>query len=1845
MTPLLQFFNSRRRCLGMVALAALIPPGGNAAAIYGGTGDTDVRSDGTVVAATANSLLPGGSGSPALDRSSVYVFQLPDLGAVAAPFVTADFRFNFASLEGTPPNVDLYGLGRRNSPAVLAQDYYGGTTTVDTSDATFLQHNILTSGAATGLISTNTSGGTALASYLNSQYAGGAGVGESVFLRLSTDTPPGGVKRYTLTAADSGSSGAPDTRPQIIYNVPTGYARPFIWVRDAERAGILAKIANHAWAASVCNGMISRVAADVASHQADPDGFLRQLPVDWTQSPARFKTIPTYAESAVRGPAESKFNDGLDCAVLYYLTGDVKYASCAADILHNAVKTLLPVAPSTSASNGGWIFQNDFLKEARVTGTQLPIIYDFLHSYLQSHQVHDVQTAGMVNFNFTNAQGVFRTLYQLARDHGQKDSNWSALMSTCMLNSLLALDDAAERNAALQVYLTTGSSRQASLDYDYRYYTQPGDIWPESLQYAGAVGSIRTSHLVLLERVDPGLNLFDSYPNLPLSLPRISYLRYPNGQQVSFGDGHRDAGGQPFSQYELVYQHALARGRTDLTSFFGSLINGGVADGNYNRSALRDYSSLGQHNEPLQLLWQSPDIAEPGVSPEPPRTDTLPFAGIALQRNPAPSDNSTYGLMCFVGGAGHVHSHASGMSMELFGMGQVMGAKSGVADYGSTLHENYYRLFASNNTVIVNGGSRGQGGWSDIAINTVQTVAMEPQPLAPAVSPDFSFTCSSFADNKGTLAEGTQQRTMAIIRTSPTSGFYLDLFRSKSTVTNRVATTLDGSVTDQYHDYIYRNIGETTVDLTADGAALPLVCQTNRFQNDIGDAYDQPGWRYFTNPTVSHPTSQPARARFVATVSGTTRYMDLHLPAVASREYAKVDSPAIVDAPSPYHTRAAPALVVRQIGEAWDKAFAAVYEPHFGSSGTVRNVTRLLRGGTVVGVKVESTVLGKNLVQYVISNPGAAETYTDVSSGLSFTGRFGVASDNGDGTTTLYLGSGSSLSYRGNSVATVSGANSQAEVRFAPGRPPAVTANTPVTVVGNPAIDATWLAVAGSPGLAWNDAANWSPAVAPNGVGSVASMNIDISGDQTIILDEPIKLGQLVIGDTAGDQSMTLKTGVNGALVFERSDDPMACLLRGAGGTGEVTLGEELHLTLNNDLTVGLTAGAAVSTMRIGGDIAGSRKGLTKESDGLTLILSADTSFSGAAVINGGILQLGDAGTTGGLHGTAGITVNGGVLAVNRSNTFTQAADLNGREIAGAGGFSQLGSGTTVLSVANGYAGDTTVSAGILQLGAGDVIPDGAGKGNVSVGGTLDLNGHADTVNGLNGTGIVDNTAADTHSILTVGGDNQSSSFGGILQNTGGSATLDLVKTGSGTLVLGGANTLGGSVTVGGGTLAFTHTSPLNSVSGIAMAGGTTLRPDVVNAVIDAPVTIGTSGTTVTINAPSVAGGGGTSAVPLTLGGAISGAGNVTFRGIENSNAYGRIVLNGASSYKGSTMVTTSGGNRNLFLRLGTDSALPGTTVLTLDGGNGAGSGRFCELNLNGHNQTLAGLTNVAQTLRTQRVFNTSATTATLTINDNDHRTYSGQLGNTTADNGNFSLTKGGGGTFTLSGPIGYAGNTTVTGGTLVLGNPNASNDLSTVTIAASGAKLQLTYAGTDTVGRLFIGTAQQPAGVYGHTDSGATNGGLGVGAMDAHFGPGSGTLTVVGGYRSWAATNAPTGTAADDYDGDGVGNAVEYVLGGTTATNDCAKLPEVSISGDNLLFSFERDQASIDGSTTVTIEASVDLTNWTTRHAVPDGAANDSPGVAVRMDTPTPGTDSITLTLPAASDTRKFFRLKVTMP
>ena len=140
---------------------------------------------------------------------------------------------------------------------------------------------------------------------------------------------------------------------------------------------------------------------------------------------------------------------------------------------------------------------------------------------------------------------------------------------------------------------------------------------------------------------------------------------------------------------------------------------------------------------------------------------------------------------------------------------------------------------------------------------------------------------------------------------------------------------------------------------------------------------------------------------------------------------------------------------------------------------------------------------------------------------------------------------------------------------------------------------------------------------------------------------------------------------------------------------------------------------------------------------------------------------------------------------------------------------------------ANTYSGDTTISHGTLQLGASNVLPDGVGYGNVAVNspGTLDLNGFSDTLGGLAGSGTVDSTSGNV--TLTVGNNNASSTFSGIIQNSGGSLTL--TKLGTGTLTLVGHNTYSGNTTILDGTVSVSDNNNLGAATALLILDHGTL--------------------------------------------------------------------------------------------------------------------------------------------------------------------------------------------------------------------------------------------------------------------------------------------------------------------------------------------------------------------------------------------------------------------------------------
>ncbi|HEY5706093.1 MAG TPA: autotransporter domain-containing protein [Terrimicrobiaceae bacterium] len=102
-----------------------------------------------------------------------------------------------------------------------------------------------------------------------------------------------------------------------------------------------------------------------------------------------------------------------------------------------------------------------------------------------------------------------------------------------------------------------------------------------------------------------------------------------------------------------------------------------------------------------------------------------------------------------------------------------------------------------------------------------------------------------------------------------------------------------------------------------------------------------------------------------------------------------------------------------------------------------------------------------------------------------------------------------------------------------------------------------------------------------------------------------------------------------------------------------------------------------------------------------TTVLVGNNTYTGLTTINAGTLQLGNGGTTGSI---AGNVVNNGILAFNRSGSFTF-----GGAISGAGSVLLSGPGTTVLTGNNTYSGGTVIAAGSIlaqnssALGTGPV--------------------------------------------------------------------------------------------------------------------------------------------------------------------------------------------------------------------------------------------------------------------------------------------------------------------------------------------------------------------------------------------------------------------------------------------------------------------------------------------------------------------------------------------------------------
>ena len=339
--------------------------------------------------------------------------------------------------------------------------------------------------------------------------------------------------------------------------------------------------------------------------------------------------------------------------------------------------------------------------------------------------------------------------------------------------------------------------------------------------------------------------------------------------------------------------------------------------------------------------------------------------------------------------------------------------------------------------------------------------------------------------------------------------------------------------------------------------------------------------------------------------------------------------------------------------------------------------------------------------------------------------------------------------------------------------------------------------------------------------------------------------------------------------------------------------------------------------------------------------------------------------------------------------------------------------------------------------------------------------------------------------------------FSGAISGAGG-----LLKQGSAGLTLSGSNNFAAApVTVEGGILTMGNLSALSGAGAVYVETGGQLNATVNGTFPTFPLTLngnaaGASNSggalrfnvnTATIIWPGAinlesnsqitfysAGGSYTFSSPIT------GVGDLQFRGGGAAvNHYHTAVLAAASTYTGNTTAFGDAGDITLQLSGGADR-LPTSTILTLAGDYFNSTALRGWLDLNGNNQTLAGLTttNGARGLGDNRVLNSATTTnATLTINDASAGTFTGVLGSGAGDSrNNFNLLVTGAGTFTLSGINTYTGYTSVTGGTLALASASNNIAASPIIDVETGATLDV----SSVTGGCVLGSGQTLTGVGG---------------------------------------------------------------------------------------------------------------------------------------------------------------------
>lgn len=344
------------------------------------------------------------------------------------------------------------------------------------------------------------------------------------------------------------------------------------------------------------------------------------------------------------------------------------------------------------------------------------------------------------------------------------------------------------------------------------------------------------------------------------------------------------------------------------------------------------------------------------------------------------------------------HAHSNGVAMELYGKGYILGAESGIgSSYFEKPYLEYYSQFPAHNTVMVDGISK----YPEMLSNhPFDLLSCYPEPgQQDGYYPGISFSDVYFLEPE---SRSDQNRLLSIVRTGETTGYYVDIFRSRKQRGG-----------DKFHDYFYHNLGQELFIDHADGQAIDL--QTS-------DEMAFAGGHLFALDYMWDKKSARTNNHYQATwkmamPDDNHIYMHLWMKGTEGREVFSIKAPPCkafrTNDLFPYEVNKSPYLTIaaRQHGEAWEHPFVSIFEPATEKEGrSIESIQSFQPEQTTakgfVGLIVKSK---QGRTDYIFSTVnGESATYHNMTTSATYA----VISQQGEDFT-LFMGNGKKLIAKG----------------------------------------------------------------------------------------------------------------------------------------------------------------------------------------------------------------------------------------------------------------------------------------------------------------------------------------------------------------------------------------------------------------------------------------------------------------------------------------------------------------------------------------------------------------------------------------------------------------------------------------------------------------------------------------------------------------------------------------------------------------------------------------------------------------------------------------------------------------